>query len=289
MSKKIATTLKHIRRSPYQSIAAVVMTTVTFFMITLFVLVTLGGSGLLTYFESRPQVTAFFEDQATRGDADKLLDRIKSQVEVESSSYVSKDDALAIYREQNKADPLLLEMVTADILPASLEISAKNVADLERVATVMEDDALVEEVVFQKDVIGVLETWINGARIAGIGLSGVLLIVSLVAIITILGMRFAMRKGEITTLSLLGATSWYIRSPFVIEGVLYASLGALLGWISAYIVLLYLSPNLVSFFQGIPLLPVSPWTMLAILGGELLLSIAIGSLASLVATRRYGR
>lgn len=287
--KKLKTTIDHIRRSPYQSVAAVSMTTVTFFIVSLFALVALGGRQLLAYFESRPQVTAYFKDTATKEDSANLETTIRSTIDIESSHYVSKNDALAIYHEQNKADPLLLEMVTADILPASLEISAKNVADLSAVAGIMDEDPLVEEVAFQKDVIGILESWISGARAGGIALSSILIMASLVTIVIILGLRFTMRRSEINTLSLLGATSWYIRSPFVLEGVLYACCGALVGWTAAYILLLYLTPNLVQFFQDIPLLPVSPIVMLVLLGGELALGTVLGILASLIATRRYGR
>ena len=58
------TVLKHMRRSPYQSLAAVFMTTITFFIVSVFGLVVLGAHSMLSFFESRPQVTAFFKDDA---------------------------------------------------------------------------------------------------------------------------------------------------------------------------------------------------------------------------------
>jgi len=287
--KKLTTTLRHIRRSPYQSVAAVVMTVITFFIVTVFALTALGAHVLLTYFESRPQVTAFFKDAATDNTATKLKESIEAVVAVESSQYVSKNQALEIYQDQNKDNPLLLEMVTADILPSSLEISTKNVDDLEKVAELMQKDQEVEEVVFQKDVIDTLRTWVNGIRIAGLSLSFVLLTTSLITIVIILGLKFTARKKEIETLSLLGASTWYIRAPFVYEGVLYGLLGAFLGWGTTYVVLLYLTPNLVEFLKDIPLFPVPPLAMLVVLAGELVLGTILGIMASLIATRRYGR
>ena len=287
--KKLTTTLRHIRRSPYQSVAAVVMTVITFFIVTVFALTALGAHVLLTYFESRPQVTAFFKDAATDNTATKLKESIEAVVAVESSQYVSKNQALEIYQDQNKDNPLLLEMVTADILPSSLEISTKNVDDLEKVAELMQKDQEVEEVVFQKDVIDTLRTWVNGIRIAGLSLSFVLLTTSLITIVIILGLKFTARKKEIETLSLLGASTWYIRAPFVYEGVLYGLLGAFLGWGTTYVVLLYLTPNLVEFLKDIPLFPVPPLAMLVVLAGELVLGTILGVMASLIATRRYGR
>ncbi len=288
MSQK-NTVFKHMRRTPIQSMAAIFMTGVTFFIISVFALVVLGAHSMLTFFESRPQVTAFFKDSATESDLDSLKTSINNALPVENMRYISKDDALGIYRKQNEGNPLLLEMVTADILPASLEVSAKNVSDLETVATIMQKSSSVEEVVFQKDVIDTLRKWVGGLRLTGIILSTLLCLVSLTTIVMILGLKFTARKSEINTLSLLGATSWYIRGPFVTEGLIYGLLGAIAGWGLAYLTLLYLTPNIISFLGDITLLPVPIWVMLTLLAGEIVLASAIGAFASLVATRRYGR
>lgn len=287
--KKLSLAFKLIRRSPYQSVSALLMTTVTFFIVSIFALVALGAESMLSFFESRPQVTAFFKDETTPSQVDSMKTAITQSAAVESMKYVSKDEALELYRAQNQDNPLLLEMVTADILPASLEVSAKNVADLEKIAAVMENDAGVEEVVFQKDVIDILKKWVTGVRFAGGGLSLLLLFASLTTIVVILGLKFAGKRSEINTMSLLGASRWYIRSPFVYEGMFYGLVGAVLGWGSAYLGLLYLSPNLAEFLEGIPLLPVPIWVMGAILGGEILLGLLLGGVSSLIATNRYGK
>lgn len=287
--KKFGTTLKHMRRSPYQSLAAVFMTTVTFFIVSVFALVVLGAHSMLGFFESRPQVTAFFKDTTEQPEIESLKNRISSAVTVEDIRYISKDDALEIYKQQNTDNPLLLEMVTADILPASLEVSAKNVNDLETIAGIMQKDTIVEEVVFQKDVIDTLRKWVGGIRVTGIALSGLLIFASLTTIVMILGLKFTAKKTEINTLSLLGATSWYIRGPFVAEGIIYAVTGAIIGWGISYLTLLYLTPNIIAFLQDITILPIPVWLMMALLGGEVVLACLIGALASLIATRRYGR
>jgi cell division transport system permease protein len=287
--KKLNTIFKHMRRSPYQSLAAIFMTTTTFFIVSVFALVVLGAHSMLGYFESRPQVTAFFKDLSTMTEVEGLRSEISSSIAVESMTYISKDDALEIYRKQNTDNPLLLEMVTADILPASLEVSAKNVKDLETIAQIMQKNTFVEEVVFQKDVIDTLRKWVSGVRLAGIALSSLLVFASLVTIVMILGLKFTAKKSEINTLSLLGATSWYIRAPFVTEGIIYAVTGALVGVGLSYLALLYMTPNIIGFMQDITLLPVPLWVMLSLLGAEVVLACLIGALASLIATRRYGR
>ena len=283
------TVFKHMRRAPYQSLAAIFMTVITFFIISVFGLVVLGTHQMLNYFESRPQVTAFFKDPVNDSDVNSLKSAITAAVPVDSMNFISKDQALQIYQKQNADNPLLLDMVTADILPASLEVSAKSVTDLETIAGVMQKNPAVDQVVFQKDVVDTLKKWVGGVRLAGIILSSLLVFVSLTTIVIILGLKFTARKTEIKTLTLLGATPWYIRGPFVAEGMIYAVVGAIFGWGLTYLTLLYLTPNLVAFLQGIPLFPVPIWIMLSLLGGEVVLGVVIGGLASLIATRRYGR
>lgn len=285
----LRTALTHIRRTPYQALAAVTLSTITFFVVTIFTLIALGTGATLKYLESRPQVTAFFNDDASQQQVNSLRSTIESTGKSEQITYISKDDALKIYQEQNSDNPLLLEMVTADILPASLEVSATSVEDLEGIAVIMQGESSVEEVVYQKDIVDTLKKWTKGIRVSGIGLSLIFLFASVMTITVIIGLKTAARKEEINTLSLLGATQWYIKGPFIYEGVVYGTVGAFVGWVLTYIVLLYLTPNLVEFLQNIPLLPVSPIAMLSILTGQLLLGIIVGATASLVATRRYGR
>lgn len=286
---KLKNIAQGIRRTPYQSLSAIILTTLTFFSLSVFTLVIIGTKELLSYFESRPQVTAFFKDDATESDAQSLASKIEGQVPVESSAYVSKQDALKLYQSQNQNNPLLLEMVTADILPASLEISAKNVDGLEQIATLMQADPHVEEVVFQKDVIDTLRKWLTGIRWSGVFLTSLLTLASITTIVVIIGLKFRSKKAEMYTMSLLGATHWYIRSPYVAESVIYSLIGATLGWGSSYVLLLYLTPNLVAFLGEIRLLPIPLWIMLAILGGEILVGIILGITSSLIATRRFGR
>lgn len=278
-----------IRRTPYQSLAAIILTTLTFFSLSIFSLVVLGTYRMLGYFESRPQVTAFFKDNATEIEVMSLKDKIMQTIAIDSATFVSKADALELYRQQNQDNPLLLEMVTADILPASLEVSAKNVADLETIATLMQKEPIVEEVVFQKDVIDTLRKWLGGIRLGGIFLTGLLTIASVTTIVVIIGLKFRSKKPEMYTLTLLGASHWYVRKPFVYESILYGIIGAILGWSSSYILLLYLTPNLISFLGEIQLVPVPLWVMGSLLAGQLLVGTLLGAVSSLIATRRFGR
>ncbi len=277
----------HTRRSPYQALAATLIMFLTFFLATVFVLTAGGFQVVLRYFETRPQVTAFLKDETTLEQVDIIKARLAQTGKVKEVKYISKEEALVIYREQNKNDPLLLEMVTANILPASLEVATKEISFLPEVAQILKSESGVEEVIFQEDVVKALHNWTSTLRKIGMGLIGALGLVSLLIILVIIGMKITLRKEEIEILQLIGASPWYIRAPFIFEGMFYGVIGAILAWGIGYLLLLYATPFLVKFLSGIPILPVPIPFMLAVLGIEILAGIVIGSLGSLLAVRRY--
>lgn len=287
MKTHIATAWKHIRRSPYQALAAIMIMVVTFLAISVFSILTIGSSKVITYFESKPQVTAFFHDEATVAQIRQLENQLKGSGKVASLKYISKEEALRIYKEQNKSDPLLLDLVTADILPASLEISTYQLTELPAISASLKTNPIVQEVVFQQDVVSTLTTWTNTIRIIGLGLIVVLTIVSILIMATIIGMKISQKKEEIEVMQLIGATKWYISWPFIYEGMFYGVVGACVGWLVSSVALFFSSPMLATFLQGIPLFPV-PWFFYAgLFGGEVLLAMLLGWFASVLAVNRY--
>lgn len=287
MKPLFKTTWTHIRRTPYQSLAAVLIMVLTFFVITVFTLLAAGSQAILNYFETRPQVTAFFEDQVTPEQVDLLKAKLVETDKVKEMKYVSKEEALAIYREQNKEDPLLLEMVTANILPASLEVSTTSIAYLGEIAEILRQESGVEEVIFQQDVVEALHKWTTNIRLIGAGLAIAFGAAALLTILVIIGMKVALRKEEVEIMGLIGASRGFIRTPFLLEGIFYGVFGALIAWGVSYLFLLYATPFLVGFLAGIPILPVPLLFMLTLLAGEILLGVIIGILGSFIAVRRY--
>ncbi|MGH7203974.1 MAG: cell division protein FtsX [Candidatus Levyibacteriota bacterium] len=285
--KATRTTLTHIRRSPYQSLAAVFIMMLTFLSITVFSFIVFGSSTVINFFESKPQVTAFFKDEATQPQIDQLKQQLTQSGMVASTKFVSKAQALQIYKEQNKNDPLLLDLVTQDILPASLEISTVKIEDLGPVSDTLQKSPYVSQVIYQKDIVSTLTHWTNAVRIIGIILIFVLAFVSIFIMMTVIGFKVSQKREEIEIMKLLSATNWYIRWPFVLEGIVYGVLGTIVGWAIASGALVYSTPYLESFLHGIPVLPVSPLFLIALLVGELVIAVLLGVIASSLAVYRY--
>ena len=128
--KSFNTAWRNIRRSPYQAFAAILIMTLTFLVVSFFVFILVGSSKIVSYFESVPEVTAFFKNEASQEDINALENELSQTGKISSVKFVSKEEAVEIYKEQNKNDPILIEFVTADVLPASFEISAYEIEDL---------------------------------------------------------------------------------------------------------------------------------------------------------------
>src|ERR1035437_1162265 len=165
----IKSACKNIRRSPYQAIAAILIMTLTFLAISFFTFLLVGSSKVINYFESKPQVTAFFRNEASQADINKLENQLQATGKIASIKFVSKDEALKIYQEQNKNDSLLLDLVTADVLPSSFEISTVKIEDMTVISEMLNPSKqpIVSDVIYQKDVVSTLTSWTNAIKKIG--------------------------------------------------------------------------------------------------------------------------
>ena len=286
----------HIRRSPYQALAAVLTMFLTFLVSGAFGLTVVTSLLVLQYFESKPQATVFFKDTAEKAEADTLKTTLEATGKTASIKYVSKEDALVIYKEQNKSDPLLLEMVNADILPASLEVSATDPRHLKELEPIMKEATGVEEVIYQKDVVDTLVAWTNAVRLVGGVLIALLSLDSILIVMTIIGMKVALKKDEVEILKLIGASKWYIQLPFLLEGGMYGVLGGFMAWTVMLVLLLWFRSSILSFLGIIPIIQAILGHLLssAFIGCSLgflfilsALGFLLGSIGSLIALKKY--
>lgn len=289
MNKHLKEAFRRIRRSPYQAFAAISIMSMTLFLAYVFSLLAAGSQVVLRYFETRPQINAFYQQDYVPQPQD--IDRIKSLLQatgkMESFKYISPEEALKIYKDLNQADPLLLEAVTAGMLPASLEVSAKDPNDLKVLSGILKSQEHVDDVRYAEDVVGMLTKWTTSLRTIGVSLVGAHLFITFVIILLIIGIKVASRRDEINTLQLVGATNSYIAAPFVYEGIIYGIFGSLAAWGITYILLLYSTGFLVGFLAGVPLLPVSAIFMLQLLGCGTLLGAFVGGVGGSLAAGRY--
>lgn len=287
MNRAIFYAKRNIRRTPFQALAAVMVMFLTFFALLSFILVAGGSQLTLQYFENRPQAIAFFKEGTTEQDIQLLQNTLNQDARVNKTVYVTKEDAFKKYQLDNKSEPGLTELVTASMLPASLEISTKTPSDLSTVAQMLNKEPVVEQVYIPKDVIKNLISFTTVVRVVGIGVVSFLMIFSTLVVLMIIGFKIRLRRNEIEIMRLLGASPSFIRNPFIFEGIFYAISGGLLAWMTIWGLLWYFAPFLQGYLGEVRLLPVDPFFMLILLGCVVLVSAILGGLGSISAVRRY--
>lgn len=300
MSKlHIKTALDSIRRSPFQALSAIFVLSITFFVTTILAILVYSSSQTIKYFETRPQVIAFLKDEIEPEYISGLQSKLQDDVRVKDVYFVTKEEALEIYKEATSDNPLLSELVSPDIFPASLEFSLTDLSYAEQVIELVENEEIVDEVGFTANlggqsnlanVVDRLRTVTRYVRIGGGVFVGLLIGTSFLVLLIIIGMRMTARRGEIEILGLIGATPGFIRSPIILEAIIYSVVGVFAGWMAALILLLYATPTIISYFGEIPVLPSDTTILFAllgfILGGEILVGIILALTGSLLAVSR---
>jgi cell division transport system permease protein len=288
-----------IKRAPYQSLAAFM---VLFFTLFLSVILFVSMSflyGFLGYIETRPQVTAYFQPKTPESDIFSIREQLLNSGKVLSIKYITKNEAFQVYKNLNKDNPLLLEMVSADILPSSLEIYAKKPSYLPEIASFLKKQGGIDEVNYQKDIVDRLLTLTNILRKITIGFFIFLILMSIIVLTTTTLFKIAMKKDEIELLRLLGATTFYIKKPFLIEGILYGLTASLTTCAIIIGIILYFNPFISSYFKGISTLtvhlsmtqlivwPLNPLFFVLMFSFSSLFGISIAIISSLLATNKY--
>src|SRR3990172_9524871 len=116
------------------SLISVAVITLTFGTTSLLSLFAFGAGAIIDYYESRALVTAFFKDSATETQILGIKGELEAKEGVIEVVYTSKDEAFALYSEQFKDRPELLENIPTNILPASLDVRTDNLDDLPGIA-----------------------------------------------------------------------------------------------------------------------------------------------------------
>lgn len=241
-----------IKRTPFQSLASFMILFSTLLLALFFFFLTSFFTGILSYVETRPQVIAYFAPETSNKKILEIKAKLEDSKKTSSINYVSQQEALSIYKNMNKDNPLLVEMVSADILPASLEIYALKPEYLEQIAQYLEQQNEIEEVNYQKDIVNRLLKLTDTLRKSSLIIFSYLLIITIIVQTTTTAFKIALKKDDIELYQLLGATKWYIRKPFIIEGIVFGTLTSIIACTIFYGILFYFTPTLKGYLMGIP-------------------------------------
>ena len=287
------------KRTPYQTFAALLVLFFSLFLIAIIINSVSFMYGLLNYVETRPQVTVYFQNTANESQIFALRDDLMKSGKVASIKYISKQEAFKIYKDLTKDNPLLIEMTSASILPASLEIYAKEPAYLPQIADYLKGKPAVDEVQFQKIIVDRLLSLTTAVKFATLVMVSFLVLMATIVIVATTSFKIALRKDEIEILQLLGASRFYIIKPFLSEGFMIGLISAVLACLVLGGVSFALGGPLSAYLRGIPAIqlhlpigaltvwPFNPVFFAITFGITAAFGITIGLIANLLASRKY--
>ena len=283
----------NIFRNKWFSLASIATISACLFLFGLFYTVIANFQNIIQNAEEGVAVYVFFDEDATQEEMAQIGDMIRMREEVSRADFVSADDAWASWAPENIGEDYE-EIYTENPLVGSdnYEVYMKDVAQQQELVTWLESIPKVREV-RRSDTVATTLTGVNAiVAYVSVGIIAILLAVSIFLISNTVVIGISVRKQEIEIMKYIGATDFFVRSPFVIEGILIGLVGS--GIPLAAIYVLYIKameyvtiefPALVDLMQFLPveglfgtLLPIS-------LG----LGAGIGFLGSFITVRKHLR
>ena len=144
------------------------------------------------------------------------------------ATYLSKDDAMAIMKERWGENGYLLDGVVSNPLPASVEVTAADLEYEDKIVQELEKFDAVDEIRFYKDAIEKVMTISGYVQKGALAIIIVLLIVSLIVVANTVKLTVHAREEEIHIMKYVGATNWFVRGPFFVEGIIIGLLSSIL-------------------------------------------------------------
>jgi cell division transport system permease protein len=289
--------LRNFFRNAWLSSAATAVMLVTLTVILSAVIINMALSDTIDDIASNVTVAVYLKDGVDDGRQQALEAELRNHPNVESVKYVDKNEALAIFMEQNRDDPTILSGldVTDNVLPASLEVRVLDLSRIDEVTSVANNsgfDDIVDETSVSEERRKTID---NIARaqdfitLASIFTAGIFAMISVLVIFNTIRMAVFTRSTEIEIMKLIGATPGYIRGPFLFEAGFYGALAGLLAWVAVYSVLIGLGPRANRQLLIEPTIDwfVAYWPL--VLLATTTVGVAIGLVSSLISMSRYLR
>ncbi len=281
-------------RNGWVSLATILVMVVTLFVLGSLIFSRALLNSTLAQLEDKVDITVYFKTGANEGEILSMKDKLSKLDEVKEINYISSEKALQDFRERHADNALItqsLDELAENPLGANLNIKAKDTSQYESIARFLEASTIssIDKINFRqnKAIIERLGNILNASRNAGIGATLVLSIIAVLVAFNTIRLAIYTSKDEITVMRLVGASSRYIRGPFIVEGIMYGVFAAIFTMLIFYPLALWLGALAERFFGGPDLFAYYISNFFQIFAILLLAGVGLGSLSSFIATRRY--
>lgn len=278
---------RSLKRNNWMSFASVGTVAVSLFVLGVFLILVLNMNRLAATLESQVQISVYLQDDLKQADREDLQQDIAHMQGIESIRYVSRDEAKARLADRLGDQKYLLDALgDKNPLPDSFELTVLHPDMVETAAKAIEHMNGVESAKYGQDVVEHLFDITRLMRIFGVALMVLLAGATIFIISNTIRLTVFARRKEIAIMKYVGATDWFIRWPFLMEGVVLGFIGGILAAIalrSFYAAMAAKIYNTLAFF---PLMPQYPFmnyvTVTIILSG-----MVVGAIGSTISLKRF--
>lgn len=283
----IAEVLRSLKRNSWMSFASIGTVAVSLFVLGVFLILVLNMNRMASALESQVQISVYLEDNLKKADIESLEKDITNMQGIETVKFVSRDEAKERLAERLGDQKYLLDALgDKNPLPNAFEITVARPDMVETAATALDKMAGVESAKYGQDVVEHLFDITRLMRIFGLLLMVLLAGATLFIISNTIRLTVFARRKEIAIMKYVGATDWFIRWPFLLEGVVLGFIGGLIAAValrSFYAAMAAKIYNTLAFFPLMPQYPFMNYVTIAII----LAGMVIGATGSTISLKRF--
>jgi len=217
-------------RNPVMSLASTFTVTLMLLLFAFFLTADRGLQAAVGVLESKVELASFLDDNAKVSEILALKARIEGDPAVSRVEYVTREQALKRLQDiAERRKDFVLADVDANLLPASLEIKLNDARQAKRLGDELRAEiggGVVADVIDNPQVVDQLLTITRVLSIGGVAILAMMLFVALFVIVNTIRIAVHARRDEIEIMQLVGASDWFVRWPFILEGMLVGALGA---------------------------------------------------------------
>ena len=284
----IVDALKSIKRNITVSFAAMLTVLVTFFVLGTFTLVGLNFNKTIEDVADKIEIKVYLQDDIKLVNLREVEIKLSEQDGVKAVTYESKDEAFTKLKKDLEGNSGMLEGYSLENNPlaSSYIVTLEDASYASNVTKAVEDMTGVESVTNQQELIEKISRVVDFVQILGVILFFVFIGVSIFLIMNTIKLAVYSRRREVGIMKFVGATDWFIRWPFVIEGIIIGAIGSLLATAVLYFIYRGVFGFIASNLLIANLVPVS-FVLTTLLGGFLLGGIVVGAIGSIAALRKF--
>ena len=276
-----------LRRNTWMSLASVGTVAVSLFVLGVFLILVLNMNRMASMLESQVQISVYLEDSVSDVDRRGLEHDIRNLQGIAHVEYVSRDEAKARLAERLGDQKYLLDALgDTNPLPDSFEVTVTQPDMVETAAKAIGEFPGIESTRYGQDVVQHLFDITRLMRIFGVALMLLLAAATVFIIANTIRLTVYARRKEVAIMKYVGATDWFIRWPFLLEGIVLGFVGGILAALALRSFYAAMAAKIYSTLAFFPLMPQYPFMNYVTLA-LLLAGMAIGATGSTVSLKRF--